>query len=280
MSSARRILSGGDNIVLDVNDRWIFRFPRSKFAEQTRQCETKLLELLREQLTVSIPTYTYVAQPRKGNQYGFAGYKKIPGTPVTVRGYQTAWTPKLSQGLAKFLRELHSIETEGSVAKIVSSEWTVQRMRKYHGQLRTLAYRYWDQDTRKILESFFRKSMDLLEQPIYERTLIHSDLTDRNILVNPNDGKLTGILDWGDVRISDPALDFCGLFEVNRRLGYDTVRSYNDKSKGFLERVEVYWRMLPYFEILYGIYSKHLQIGESGLKRIRTRLEAPGLVEP
>jgi len=122
--------------------------------------------------------------------------------------------------------------------------------------------------------------MDLLEQPIYERTLIHSDLTDRNILVNPNDGKLTGILDWGDVRISDPALDFCGLFEVNRRLGYDTVRSYNDKSKGFLERVEVYWRMLPYFEILYGIYSNHLQIRDSGLKRIRTRLEAPGLVEP
>jgi aminoglycoside 2''-phosphotransferase len=268
-----------DNIVLGVNDRWIFRFPRSKFAEKNRQREIKLFELLREQLTTPIPTYAYVARPGKGDKYGFAGYKKIPGTPVTVRGYQTAWTRKLSQGLAKFLRELHSIKTTKNLAKIVSSEWTTQRMRKHHGQLRTLASRYLDRETRGILESFFRKSMNLLEESTYERTLIHSDLTDRNILVNPKDGRLAGVLDWGDVRISDPALDFCGLFEVNRRLGYETVRSYNDRSEGFLERVEVYWRMLPYFEILYGIYSNHPDIRDSGLKRIGTRLEAPGLVE-
>jgi aminoglycoside 2''-phosphotransferase len=264
---------------LDVNDRWIFRFPRTKFAEQNRQREIRLLELIRERLTVHIPTYTYVARSGKRNDYGFAGYKKIPGTPVTVSGYQTAWTRKLAQGLAKFLRELHSIETEGNVAKIVSSEWTTQRMRKYHDRLRKLGYKYLDQKTREILESFFRKSMDLLEQSIHERALIHSDLTNRNILVNPHDGRLAGILDWGDVRISDPALDFCGLFEINRRLGYDTVRSYSDTSTSFLPRVEVYWRMLPYFEILYGIYSNHPHISDSGLKRIRTRLEAPGLVE-
>jgi aminoglycoside 2''-phosphotransferase len=271
--------SGWDNIVVDVNDRWIFRFPRSKFSERNRQREVKLLELLREQLTIPIPTYSYVARPGGGDKYGFAGYKKIPGTPVTVRGYQTAWTRKLSRGLAKLLRELHSIKTTKNLAKIVSSEWTTQRMRKHHGQLRTLAYRYLDRETRGILESFFRKSMNLLEQSIYERTLIHSDLTDRNILVHPKDGRLAGVLDWGDARISDPALDFCGLFEVNRRLGYETVRSYSDRSEGFLERVELYWRMLPYFEILYGIYSNHPRIRDSGLKRIRTRLEAPGLVE-
>jgi aminoglycoside 2''-phosphotransferase len=275
--SARRILSGWDNVVLDVNNRFIFRFPRFKRAEKTLQFETKLLPLLRDHLRVEIPNYTYIAQARR-DQYAFAGYKKIAGTPVTVTGYRASWTPKLSKSFANFLRQLHSIKTTGEISSIVSHDWTTKRMQKYHDQLRKIGYRYLDRNTRQTVEFSFKESIQLLGDSRYKPALIHSDLTDRNILVNPHTGLLSGILDWGDARISDPALDFCGLFEVNRDLGYATVSFYGG-SRDFLDRVDVYWRMLPYFEILYGIYSGHDTVRNRGLTRIRTRLKAPRLSE-
>ena len=42
-------------------------------------------------------------------------------------------------------------------------------------------------------------------------TLIHRDLTEEHILMSTETGRLSGIIDWGDASIGDPAMDFAGL---------------------------------------------------------------------
>lgn len=92
------------------------------------------------------------------------------------------------------------------------------------------------------------------------------------MLVRPTSGQLAGVLDWGDSRIGDPAMDFAGLFEVNHALGRYTVHAYGEDSGDFLGRVEVYWRMLPFYEILYGIYSGSERIVKMGVREAQRRL--------
>ena len=49
---------------MDINNRWIFRFPRFKAAEEGLKREIKLLVLLRGRLSLPVPDYEYVAQAR------------------------------------------------------------------------------------------------------------------------------------------------------------------------------------------------------------------------
>ncbi len=68
---------------------------------------------------------------------------------------------------------------------------------------------------------FDRATIDTLEQLLgrlppfaperIEPVLIHGDIADRNVLVTPGTGKLTGLIDWGDSALADPAQDFAKL---------------------------------------------------------------------
>lgn len=276
VDSARLVRAGWANVIVDINDQWIFRFPRSKAAEQSLNREIKLLVLLRGRLSIRVPDYEYVAPARRSG-YSFGGYKKIIGNPTTHGGYRVGWTENLAKGLATFLWELHTPRT----ARIMSGIFPVwnqkRRLRKHWRAARAIGYKYLDTETRRLSELFFEKGVETFDNANYQPAFVHGDLTDRNILINPKTGKLTGILDWSDSAIMDSAIDFAGLFELNRKLGYATLDAYGHESDDFSARVEVYWRLLPYFEILYGIHSNIPQMRDMGVKRLRKRLEAPSL---
>ena len=270
------VRAGWDNVVIDINNRWIFRFPRFKAAEKSLKREINLLRLLKGRLSIPIPDYRYVASGKQ-NQFSFAGYRKIPGMPLTHGGYRLAWTKSLASGLGDFLRELHAIKITRSMRETVTEMDEIERLRHYQKQIPVLAYKYLDSGTRVLSESFFKKSIETFQGTNHHSVLVHGDLTDRNMLINRGTGRLTGVLDWGDSAIMDPAIDFAGLFEVNRHIGHSTISTYGKDSRDLLAHVEVYWRMLPYFEILYGIYSKIPRLRNMGVKRLRKRLEAPRL---
>ena len=276
IDSVRLVRAGWDNVVLDVNNQWIFRFPRFKAAEESLKREIKLLGLLKGQLSTRIPYYERVAPSRK-NVYSFGGYRKIDGTPLTQRGYRNTWTENLGNGLASFLRELHTSRITKITSKIIPVWNQRKRLRKHWGEARSLGYRYLDVVTRRLSDQFFEKGVETFDNTSYRPVFVHGDLTDRNILVNPRTGKPTGILDWGDSAIMDPAIDFAGLFEMDRKLGYATLNAYGHEPDDFRTRVEVYWRLLPYFEILYGIQSNIPKMRDMGVKRLRKRLEEPNI---
>lgn len=55
---------------------------------------------------------------------------------------------------------------------------------------------------------------DRLDPGIPDRSplvLIHGDIAPRNLLADPETGRLTGIVDWGDAALADPAMDFAKL---------------------------------------------------------------------
>jgi aminoglycoside phosphotransferase (APT) family kinase protein len=43
-------------------------------------------------------------------------------------------------------------------------------------------------------------------------TLVHNDLAAEHILVAPDMKTVTGVIDWSDMAVSDPAADFAGMF--------------------------------------------------------------------
>ncbi len=65
-------------------------------------------------------------------------------------------------------------------------------------------------EVRDVFEAWIERSESIDHS--YEPVLAHNDLWYKHIYHDPSTGKLTGIIDWGDIEITDPAKDFYGFW--------------------------------------------------------------------
>ncbi len=92
--------------------------------------------------------------------------------------------------------------------------------------------------------------------------LTHSDLGPSHLLVR--DGRLAGVIDWGDARIGDPALDYAWLLHVPFP-GWEVDDDLRRRSR-------IYHRLGPWFEAHHGVFTEQPQWVRSGLEGVRSRL--------
>ena len=94
----------------------------------------------------------------------------------------------------------------------------------------------------------------------FQPALIHRDLDDAHVLVDAEHGQITGVIDFGDVCVGDPALDFAGREGAFRA---HMLQSYGlPLDETFGERPDLYRRISPFHAMLYG-----LEMGDSGWVR-------------
>ena len=112
---ARLIGDGGQfNHVLCINERWIFRFPKSPPAAAELDHELALLPRLRGRLPIRIPEPKYAVRDGGSGLLLFMGYPMLPGEPL-LRGKFAAMqddedtAARIAHDLAYFLRALHRI---------------------------------------------------------------------------------------------------------------------------------------------------------------------------
>ncbi len=65
-------------------------------------------------------------------------------------------------------------------------------------------------EVRDVFEAWIERSESIDHS--YEPVLAHDDLWYKHIYHDPSTGRLTGIIDWGDIEITDPAKDFYGFW--------------------------------------------------------------------
>jgi Phosphotransferase enzyme family len=87
----------------------------------------------------------------------------------------------------------------------------------------------------------------------------HNDLGIEHILAEPNRLDVTGIIDWSDAAIADPAYDLALIY---RDLGSDALTAIldhyaPDHSKSFRQRVEFYARCSVFEDVGYGLRPGH-----------------------
>ncbi len=276
VNKSKRILAGWDNIVLEVNGKYIFRFPRFPVSEEHLRTDLKIVPFLNNNLSVAVPKYQFVWRGSKKQPGWFAGYPKIPGEPLTVGAFRRAWVENLAESITRFLRELHNLDTSAKELAILprrAPKGNVDSLKKTYSRVRRAVYPLLDHGTTRHIDKFFATLLEDFDKSNFDATFVHGDLTSGNILLEPASGTVTGILDWADAVIGDPALDFAGLFEVNKTLGEEVLRRLKGIDTNFRNRVDWYVRMIPFYEILWGVDIGSEKFRTTGLKRLRRRLE-------
>lgn len=196
---------GYDFQVFEVEEGGVFRFPKHERASVKLGMEHRLLPGLADWLSLPVPRYEYLGQAYSGRP--FAQYKKLPGISGDIA--EVLDRDVVARQLGLFLGKLHAypIDRARDAGVPEESDLVVSwRLRSLEG-----------------LDQIARLSVDLRELRSYLGNespspfeglprLVHNDLWAEHVLIDERSGCVSGIVDWGDAVVSDPAVDFACLF--------------------------------------------------------------------
>ena len=225
-----------------VDDDWVFRFPRRPGVEEALEVEIALLPTLAAALPVAVPSFEYVSRSPL-----FVGYRVIRGEPLVEED---------AEGVRAFLDALHAVDPAG--LPLDRTDW-VDAYRGQCAEFERLVFPLLDADTRRRAQQLFGDVETLVG---FEPALLHADLGPDHLLVR--DGSLRGVIDWGDARVGDPALDYAWLLG-GPFAGWDV-------DPDLRRRARFYHRLGPWYEAHYGLFTNRPAHVERGLAGIAERL--------
>lgn len=194
------------NDAVVVNHELVFRFAKTSFGFKDPLAEAKVLHFLRKYITIRIPEPFYESE-------GLLAYGFIPGE--TLRRDLLMKLPEpdqqaIADQLAQFFKELHGIPlTDASQHEIPMAD----ALMKYEG---------WVNVFRRIQEKVFplllphvrEWAVEHFETHLadkrnfeYPLRMIDSDIPPYHILFDPQQKRISGIIDFGCAGLGDPAID-------------------------------------------------------------------------
>lgn len=206
---------GWDNAAFLVDGRVVFRFPRRRVCANQIEREIAILPSVAPHVPLAIPAPRYAGVATPEYPWPFAGYDLIEGTTSCSVTLSDDARAALAEPLGRFLRALHAIDTKPLAARGLPPDEI--------GRL----------DHRKRLPLAAERLAALAESPEWARTgvaaeparfiawlaahppvaladdartLVHGDLYARHVLLDAS-ARPSGVIDWGDVHLGDPALD-------------------------------------------------------------------------
>ena len=134
---------------------------------------------------------------------------------------------KLAQDMALFLREMHSI----TLPDIDELELhIIDDYKSDYGTLKETVYDKIPDKSKEYLDNLYKKILNDERITQYVRALCHNDLSSNHMIIQNN--KVVGIIDFGDVAITDRDKDFVYLLEdsneeIGREFGLKVLEYYN-----------------------------------------------------
>lgn len=246
---------GEDNIAFSVNDELIVRFgkepdPESR-AAQVRG-EARLLAAVAAVSPVAVPEPRFTVAER-----GCLAYFRIPGLPLIDAdpAQRSAHGGSVAVALGEFLGALHAVPG-GEMAGLVGTDdepmtvWAEESAQIYGTIIGAVPPPH-----RPAVEAFLGAA-----PPADPRDLVfsHNDLGIEHVLVDPDAWTVTGVIDWSDAAITDPARDFGLLY---RDLGPDALdlalSAYQADVEDVRARAGFYARCGVLEDMAYGLGTGH-----------------------
>lgn len=266
--SAHRIDEGWDHVVLMCHGcggadalghpDLVFRFPTDEQALAQLPAEIAVLDHVADRVEASVPRYTHVPDGA-----GFAGYPLVRGdrlTPQLLRGLSPTETTTVAAQLGALLAALHVMDTSSPPLDRVPHSYQPENLDFVRGIVENdLPARFSDDEMRAARG--ICDEVAALQSTLLPRVFLHNDVHTRHLYWDHSPGAgpgRLGLIDFTDMCLGDPAVDFAELYEYGPRFVDRVLAHYVGRiDPTFLDRAWTYQR----FAGLYAI-TGHLYYGE------------------
>ena len=259
---------GLDSMAFIVNNEYIFKKSKHDEAKENLKKEIKVLNYLKGKLTLQIPIIEFYSE-----KYSVCGYKEIKGEKLTKEMYESMSIEEqedLAKSIAYFLKQLHSLplpdidDLELDVAEDYKSDYD---------SLKELIYDDIPKKSQEYLDNLFKRILFDERITKYKKVLCHNDLSCNHIIMKNN--RIVGIIDFGDVAITDRDKDFIYLLEnsseeLGRNFGLKVLNYYGHPKKDIaVLKSDLNDEYYPIEQILGGQAKELKEMYNEGLNKIK-----------
>lgn len=273
----------GSYNVFEVKGEYMFRFPDKVFFGGEKgfnliQREFKLLDLIHENISLQIPKPTYVSTDPNNP---FIGYKKINGISLSRCFNRTTKKDQknIAIQLGRFLSELHSREVYQKICTSWKSEQDFNSSQyqcywqNYFKKVQEDVYPLLEAKQKKWASQIFLEFIDEKENFDFIPTVVHRDFDTSNVIVDPKTLEVTGIIDFEETGVYDPAADFIFYNEGDFFLNHLLTNYSRVKDENFRNRMKFLYCRAGLIYILTGLEYNLTKMVEYGFQLINRRMK-------
>ena len=264
---------GYDSTAFEVNGRLVFRFPKRAEVEAQLLVETAILPRLAERTPIPVPAFSFHGKPSAEFPRHFVGYPKLSGVAGLDLDLDQSQLRELAPTLGEFLSFLHSFPIDGAIQCGVPAYAPHALINEVRAEAASDLHvvRHVGLDAlENQLRTMFETPIEASEMDRVTPRLVHRDLAAEHILVDPDTKQVTGIIDWSEISIGDPAIDFAGMFHWG---GLDFTRAVLSRyrppvDEGLLERARLLAAAKCIGDIVFGLKTHRQEYIDSAVRAL------------
>jgi aminoglycoside 2''-phosphotransferase len=262
---------GQFNDGLIVNEEVIFRFPKNSQALEMMHIEYEILRNIQgcTDLAVPNPIISHMETDVLGE--AFIGYRLIPGKPFWRETFLSLQEEEIMQRvvsqIATFLKQLHGIPATKLIQAPLPRRESREEWTDLFIRFRTKLFPHLNDSEQVRVTNNFARFLADSDNFAYQPVLRHGDFGTVNLLYEPVKKTLSGVIDFGNAGLGDPALDIAYLIAP---FGYgekiiDRLAVDYPLDDDLLARARFYVSTFALQEALYGIEYDNTRAFNLGL---------------
>lgn len=263
---------GQNSLVAIINGELVFKFPRYRHVMEELKKESNLLPIISSHVTLEVPVPRYSSFESEEPGQAFVGYRIITGTPLERALF---WQLENKQALAAqiggFLQELHGLPADclgdvGLEKRDGFAYWRHMLM-----QIEKSVFPHIRPESREQIIESFRRFLNNNQNFQYKPVLTHGDFGTSNIIYDAKAGKISGVIDFGQAALDDPAIDIASLIcpmGYGEDFAKHSLRAY-PQMQALLPRARFYMSTFALQEALFGVETGDREAFEAGIAPYR-----------
>jgi aminoglycoside phosphotransferase (APT) family kinase protein len=207
--------SGTDNALYRLGDDMVVRLPRIHWAAGGVEKDLRWLPKLAPLLPVAVPVPLAQGAPARGYPWTWGVYPWLEGENPKIGGVADV---SLTRDVVRFVNALHRLDPaggpparRGAPLRAVQGKWADAALAELHGVI--------DIDAAAAAWNAAIEAPPWPGPPVW----VHGDLLLGNLLLQG--GRLTGVIDWGEAGVGDPACDLIVAWALVPREARSEFRS-------------------------------------------------------
>jgi aminoglycoside 2''-phosphotransferase len=244
VSSCKLLHSGQFNDLALVNNELVFRFPRAAHTAARLARELRLMAVIGPRLTLATPQVVYTSRDLVTPGTAFAAHRLIPGAPlepIVVARLPQGVMEALAAQMGQFLNQLHGLGLDDLRAVTLEEDLRLEDTREswasFYRAVGKQLFAEMRPEARRSVTSLFENYLENPQLHTFSPCLRHGDLGPSNILYDPAGQRLSGIIDFDDIAVGDPAVDVAALSLYGERWMQELGKHY-PIDEGMLARAQ------------------------------------------
>ena len=265
---------GFSSQVVETESGNIIKIPKNQEAADRLALEARLLPSLVSRLPVPVPRPEERFPPGPDFPFGAISYVKLSGRPLKPIHLEKAGNQRLIQETAAFLTALHQLPL--SLARQIGLPEPHPSIAEAHERWREvkeplkMTLQAHDFETVAAWWQSFAAAYPLER---FDPVIIHGDFWYENMLVDDLASSLTGVLDFENAAIGDPAQDLVTLGHLGQTFADQVLDQYGRLTgridKAFRRRLAWLWPWREFDGLAFAIRHDDRAEFEDAMRKLR-----------